>query len=65
MGEPFSFGLAAEAVGRVVSDAGVERPVLVGHSMGGPVVLTTLRHAAAEFSGLVALATSAHWVRPG
>jgi len=64
VGEPFSFALAAEAVGRVVSDTGVERPVLVGHSMGGPVVLTTLRHSAAEFSGLVALATSAYWARP-
>ncbi len=65
VGEPFSFALAAEAVGRVVSDAGVERPVLVGHSMGGPVVFTALRRAGAgEFSGVVALATSAYWVRP-
>ena len=63
--KPFTFALAAEAVDRVVTHAGVERPVLVAHSMGGPVVFTTLRRAGAtRFSGLVALATSAYWVRP-
>jgi len=63
--EPFSFQLAAEAVERAMVHAGVERPVLVGHSMGGPVALTILRRMGDEaFSGLVALATSAYWVRP-
>ena len=63
--EPFTFELAAEALERVVEDSGVYRPVLVGHSMGGPVVLTSVRRAgAAAFSGVVALATSAYWVRP-
>jgi len=65
LGEPFSFALAAGAVERAVHHAGVERPVLVGHSMGGPVALTTLRRLGERaFSGLVALATSAYWVRP-
>lgn len=65
LNEPFSFELAAEAVERVIADAGVERPVLVGHSMGGPVVLTAVRRAGpAGFSGVVAMATAAYWVRP-
>jgi pimeloyl-ACP methyl ester carboxylesterase len=63
--EPFSFTLAAEAVELAVMHAGAVRPVLVGHSMGGPVVFTTLRRLGADaYSGLVALATSAYWVRP-
>jgi len=63
--EPFSFMLAAEAVEKATVHAGLERPVLVGHSMGGPIALTTLRRMGGEaFSGLVALATSAYWVRP-
>ena len=63
--ERFSFSLAAEAVERATIHAGLERPVLVGHSMGGPVALTILRRSgAAAFSGFVALATSAYWVRP-
>lgn len=62
---PFSFELAAEAVERAIADAGLHKPILVGHSMGGPVVLTTLRRQGpAAFSGLIAIATSAHWVRP-
>jgi pimeloyl-ACP methyl ester carboxylesterase len=62
---PFSFDLAADVIDRVVADAGVVRPVLVAHSMGGPVVFTALRGADPErFSGLVALATSAYWGRP-
>jgi pimeloyl-ACP methyl ester carboxylesterase len=63
--EPFSFALAADAVEQAVSDAGLDRPVLVGHSMGGPVALTVLRRQGPDaFSSLVALATSAYWVRP-
>jgi pimeloyl-ACP methyl ester carboxylesterase len=61
----FSFSLAAEAVERAIHHARLHQPVLVGHSMGGPVVLTTLRRqGAGRFSGLIAIATSAHWVRP-
>jgi 3-oxoadipate enol-lactonase len=62
---PFTLDLAAEVIDRVVEDAGVLRPVLVAHSMGGPVVLTALRNSDPErFSGLVVLATSAFWARP-
>ena len=63
--ERFSFRLAADAVNLAVSDSAVVRPILVGHSMGGPVALTALRRAGApDFGGFVAVATSAYWVRP-
>jgi pimeloyl-ACP methyl ester carboxylesterase len=61
----FTFSLAAEAVMAAIDDARLERPVLVGHSMGGPVALTAVLWGGAEaFSAVVALATSAYWVRP-
>ena len=63
--KPFDFELAAEAVSRVIEEAALTRPVLVGHSMGGPVALETVRRmGAGRFSHLAALATSAYWVRP-
>ncbi|MDH3539988.1 MAG: alpha/beta hydrolase [Acidimicrobiia bacterium] len=63
--KPFTFALAAESVERAVDDAGLCRPALVGHSMGGPVALTVLRRQGpGAFSSLLALATSAYWVRP-
>lgn len=62
---PFTFSLAAEAVVAAIEDAGFDRPLLVGHSMGGPVCLTTILWAGGQaFTGFVALATSAFWVRP-
>jgi pimeloyl-ACP methyl ester carboxylesterase len=63
--QPFTFELAAEVVHRAIEDSGVERPVLVAHSMGGPVVFTALRGSDPDrFSGLVVLASSAYWVKP-
>lgn len=62
---PFSFSLAAEAMLMAIEDAGLERPLIAGHSMGGPVSLTSILWAGADFfSAFVALATSAFWVRP-
>ena len=62
---PFSFDLAAEAVTAAIADAGLTRPILVGHSMGGPVSLTVLRQSGEhDLAGFVAIATSAYWVRP-
>lgn len=61
----FTFDLAADAVQTAIADAGLVRPVIVGHSMGGPVALTALRHAGRHaFAGFVAVATSAFWVSP-
>lgn len=61
----FSFSIASNAVKEAAADAGLRRPVLVGHSMGGPVALTALNELGAEsFAGFVAIATSAYWVRP-
>lgn len=61
----FSFELAANAIERAVVDAGVDRPILIGHSMGGPVALTAVRRGGADrYAGVMAVATSAVWVRP-
>jgi len=63
--KPFTFDLAARAVLGVIEHAGIDAPVLVAHSMGGPVALTAIRAAGAPaFTAMVALATSAYWVRP-
>ncbi len=62
--ERFSFDLAAEAIDTAVADAGIRCPILVGHSMGGPIALIALRDGSARFGGLVAIATSAYWVSP-
>jgi pimeloyl-ACP methyl ester carboxylesterase len=43
----------ARAIEAVMREAGVERGVLVGHSMGGPVVLTFLRLFPAKTKALV------------
>jgi pimeloyl-ACP methyl ester carboxylesterase len=43
----------ARAIEAVMRDAGVERAVLVGHSMGGPVALTFLRLFPAKTKALV------------
>lgn len=43
----------ARAVEAVMRDAGVQRAVLVGHSVGGPVALTFLRLFPAKTRGLV------------
>jgi pimeloyl-ACP methyl ester carboxylesterase len=45
--------LFARAVDAVMRDAGVEKAVLVGHSMGTPVALTVLRLYPKKVSGLV------------
>lgn len=61
----FSFELAAEAVQMAIEDAGVVRPALVGHSMGGPIALTAVRRSTPHaFTGLIVVASSAFWVRP-
>lgn len=63
--EPFTFSIAAEAVERSVVDSGVESPVVVAHSMGGPVAMTAIRRGDPHlFSGMIAMASSAYWVRP-
>jgi pimeloyl-ACP methyl ester carboxylesterase len=45
--------LFARSVDAVMRDAGVERAVLVGHSMGTPVALTFLRRFPAKVAGVV------------
>ncbi len=45
----------ARAIVAVMDDAGVDRAVLVGHSMGTAVALTTLRRSPERVKGLVAV----------
>ncbi len=51
----YTLELFARAVDAVLRDAGVERAVLVGHSMGGPVGLKFLRLYPKKASGYVAV----------
>ena len=63
--ERFTFSLAAESILTAMSDAAIGDAILVGHSMGGAVALTTLLWSGPErFDGFVALASSAYWVTP-
>lgn len=63
--EPFTFALAAEAVERAVIHSEIDPPVVVAHSMGGPIALTSIRWGDPWlFSGLIVMASSAYWVRP-
>lgn len=63
--EPFSLELAADALLEVIEHSGLHRPILVAHSMGGPVAMTAMREVGrALFAGFVAMATSAYWVAP-
>jgi len=50
---PYTQERFARAVDAVMRDAGVERAVLVGHSMGGPVIFTFLRLFPAKTKALV------------
>ncbi len=61
---PFTFERAAEAVRTAAVDAGLQRPALVAHSMGGAVALEAAAADPAGFCHLVAIGTSAFWVRP-
>ena len=61
----FSLELAAEALLDALDHSGLHRPILVAHSMGGPVAMTAMREVgSAPFAGFVAMATSAYWVAP-
>lgn len=62
--EPFSFELAARALLAALDAAGMERPHVVAHSMGGPVALAALRERPEAFSRFTAVATALHWQSP-
>ena len=56
--EAMSFDALAEDVEFTISESGLERPVLVGHSMGGMVVQTLLRRRPNDYSAAVLSCTS-------
>lgn len=61
---PFTLDLAAEAVIRIIKHAELDRPVIVGHSMGGAISLLVARQIPKMLSHVGIFASSAQWVRP-
>jgi len=53
--DDWTFAAFGEDVAAVINGLGLERIVLVGHSMGGPVILEAARIAPQEVIGLVAV----------
>ena len=59
-----SFEALAEDVEFAIGEAGLERPVLVGHSMGGMVVQTLLRRERGDYRAAVLSCTSPAFGNP-
>jgi len=62
--EAMSFEALAEDVEFAISESALERPVLVGHSMGGMVVQTMLRRAQLDYAAAVLSCTSPAFGNP-
>jgi 3-oxoadipate enol-lactonase len=62
--EALSFEALAEDIEFAISESGLERPVLVGHSMGGMVVQTMLRRARLDYAAAVLSCTSPAFGNP-
>ena len=62
--EALSFEALAEDLEFSIGEAGLERPVLVGHSMGGMVVQTMLRRAQLDYVAAVLSCTSPAFGNP-
>ncbi|MEA2875594.1 MAG: 3-oxoadipate enol-lactonase [Hyphomicrobiales bacterium] len=62
--EALSFEALAEDVEFAIGESGLERPVLVGHSMGGMVVQTMLRRAQLDYAAAVLSCTSPAFGNP-
>jgi pimeloyl-ACP methyl ester carboxylesterase len=62
--EAMSFEALAEDVEFTISQNGLERPVLVGHSMGGMVVQTMLRRRPGDYAAAVLSCTSPAFGNP-
>jgi pimeloyl-ACP methyl ester carboxylesterase len=62
--EVMSFEALAEDVEFAISEAGLERAVLVGHSMGGMVVQTMLRRRPDDYGAIVLSCTSPAFGNP-
>ena len=62
--EALSFEALAEDVEFSIGESGLERPILVGHSMGGMVVQTMLRRAQLDYAAAVLSCTSPAFGNP-
>ena len=61
---PFTLDVAANAVIRVIKHAELDRPAIVGHSMGGAISLLVARRIPEMLSHVGILASSAQWIKP-
>ena len=59
---PFEFDDVADDHVAVARQLGIERAVLVGYSMGGPIALTIARRHADFVAGIVVQATALEWL---
>jgi pimeloyl-ACP methyl ester carboxylesterase len=62
--EALSFEALAEDVEFTIGESGLERPVLIGHSMGGMVVQTMLRRRPGDYRAAVLSCTSPAFGNP-
>jgi pimeloyl-ACP methyl ester carboxylesterase len=62
--EALGFEALAEDVEFTLGESGLERPVLIGHSMGGMVVQTMLRRAQLDYAAAVLSCTSPAFGNP-
>jgi len=62
--EAMSFEALAEDVEFAIGESGLERPVLIGHSMGGMVVQTLLRRGRGDYRAAVLSCTSPAFGNP-
>jgi 3-oxoadipate enol-lactonase len=62
--DAMSFDALAEDVELTIASSGLERPVLVGHSMGGMVVQTLLRRRPGDYAAAVLSCTSPAFGNP-
>lgn len=60
----FTMEAAADAVVRIVKHAELDKPAIVGHSMGGAVALLAAKQLGEAVSHIGILASASHWVQP-
>ncbi len=60
--EPFTLEAAADDAAAVLRTLGIERAIIAGYSMGGPIAMLMARRHPERVSGLVMMATALEWM---